>query len=144
MLVFKLQHRTCPIAIGQQGLTPHSFTRLCPAAQIYSWQGINCLELWAKVLGAHADKAELRPLVYPLTQLLLGAARLVPTPRFFPLRLRLVRALNRWVRVVEVGGGGVGRRLLRRTAATDKAGVHGTLFLACGGLSRSCAHVVVK
>ena len=63
--------------------------------QIYSWQGINCLELWAKVLGAHSDKTELKPLVYPLTQLMLGAARLVPTPRFFPLRLRLIRALNR-------------------------------------------------
>lgn len=28
-------------------------------------------------------------------QLLLGAARLVPTPRFFPLRLRLLRATSR-------------------------------------------------
>ena len=38
---------------------------------------------------------ELRPLIYPLVQLLLGAARLVPTPRYFPLRLRLMSALNR-------------------------------------------------
>lgn len=49
------------------------------------------------MLGAHADKAELRPLVYPVVQLGLGAARLVPTPRYFPLRLRLGRALNRCV-----------------------------------------------
>lgn len=34
---------------------------------------------------------QLRPLVYPLVQVLLGAARLVPAPRYFPLRLRLVR-----------------------------------------------------
>ena len=33
---------------------------------------------------------ELRALVYPLAQVLLGAARLVPAPRYFPLRLRLV------------------------------------------------------
>ena len=59
-----------------------------------------------QVLGAHSDKAELRPLVYPLTQLLLGAARLVPTPRFFPLRLRLIRALNRWGGGELEGGGG--------------------------------------
>ena len=62
---------------------------------MYCWQTINCLELWAKVLAAHADSTELRPLVYPTVQLLLGAARLVPTPAYFPLRLRCARALNR-------------------------------------------------
>lgn len=30
---------------------------------------------------------DLRPLVYPLTQLLLGTVRLVPTPRYLPLYL---------------------------------------------------------
>jgi len=34
------------------------------------------------------------PLVYPLSQLLLGTIRLVPTPRYFPLRLHCVRMLN--------------------------------------------------
>jgi Noc2p family len=33
--------------------------------------------------------------VYPVVQVLMGSARLVPTPRYFPLRLRLVRALHR-------------------------------------------------
>ena len=36
---------------------------------------------------------ELRPLVYPVVQLLSGTVRLVPTQRYFPLRLRCVRAL---------------------------------------------------
>lgn len=36
--------------------------------EIYSWQGVCALELWARVLGAHADKPELRPLAYPLVQ----------------------------------------------------------------------------
>lgn len=48
-----------------------------------------------KVLAAAAPQGTLQPLVYPLSQLLLGATRLVPTPRYFPIRLRLVRALNR-------------------------------------------------
>jgi hypothetical protein len=42
--------------------------QLPPPSQIYSWQGVNALELWARVLGAHAGKPELRPLVYPLVQ----------------------------------------------------------------------------
>lgn len=54
-----------------------------------------------KVLAAAAHQGTLQPLVYPTTQLLLGAARLVPTPRYFPIRLRLVRALNR---LAQVGG----------------------------------------
>ena len=36
---------------------------------------------------------ELRPLVYPLVQVLVGAVRLLPSPRYFPLHLRLLRAL---------------------------------------------------
>ncbi|KAI3438608.1 hypothetical protein D9Q98_001031 [Chlorella vulgaris] len=63
--------------------------------EVYCWQTINCLELWAKLLAAKADEAELRPLIYPVTQLLLGVARLVPAPAYFPLRLRCSRALNR-------------------------------------------------
>ena len=79
--------------------------------EVYCWQAVNCLELWARVLAAHGGPGggaagagsggsndvarELRPLVYPVAQLLLGAARLVPTPRYFPLRLRLARAANR-------------------------------------------------
>ena len=36
---------------------------------------------------------DLRALIYPLTQILIGTVRLVPTPRYFPLRLRCIRAL---------------------------------------------------
>jgi nucleolar complex protein 2 len=89
--------------------------------EVYCWQTVNCLELWARVLAAHCGvgaaaaggngnnaatpktagtktrppQKSLAPLVYPLTQVLLVAARLVPTPRYFPLRLRLCRALSR-------------------------------------------------
>jgi nucleolar complex protein 2 len=61
--------------------------------QIYSWKGINCLELWARVLSACSPSTHVDALVYPVTQLLLGSARLVPSARWFPVRLRLVRVL---------------------------------------------------
>lgn len=62
--------------------------------EVYCWQTINCLELWAKVLASNAASESLRPLAYPVVQLLLGTARLVPTPTYIPLRLRCVRAVN--------------------------------------------------
>ena len=40
--------------------------------------------------------------MYPVVQLLLGAVRLVPSPRYFPLRLRLVRSLNQLAAAVGV------------------------------------------
>ena len=62
--------------------------------QVYCWKAIHCLELWARVLAAHSPACpDLQPLVYPVTQILLGAARLVPSARWFPVRLRLCRVL---------------------------------------------------
>ena len=64
---------------------------------VYCWQYVNCLECWERVLSMHAkdEDAPLRPLVYPLAQVALGAARLLPSARYAPLRLRLVALLNR-------------------------------------------------
>lgn len=70
-----------------------------PAHSLFALQTLMCLELWVKVLAAAAPQGTLQPLVYPTTQLLLGAARLVPTPRYFPIRLRLVRAINKLAQV---------------------------------------------
>lgn len=61
--------------------------------EVYCWKAINCLELWGVVLATHGTSSDLQLLVYPVTQLLLGAARLVPSPRWFPVRLRLARVL---------------------------------------------------
>lgn len=73
--------------------------------QIYCWQTVNCLELWAKVVASSSEKGsteDLKPLIYPISQLLIGAARLVPTPSYFPLRLRCVRALNQLAKLTGV------------------------------------------
>lgn len=62
---------------------------------VYSWQYINCLELWVQVLCMYASKKDLQPLTYPVTQIITGVANLVPTARYFPLRLQCVKMLNK-------------------------------------------------
>ncbi|KAL8122086.1 hypothetical protein AgCh_018720 [Apium graveolens] len=63
--------------------------------KVYEWKYINCLELWTGAICAYSSEADLSPLAYPLTQIISGVARLVPTSRYFPLRLQCARMLNR-------------------------------------------------
>lgn len=63
--------------------------------KVYQWKYINCLELWTGAICANSSEGDLRPLAYPLSQIISGVARLVPTAQYFPLRLRCVRMLNR-------------------------------------------------
>lgn len=62
--------------------------------KVYEWKFMNCLELWTGVICAYGSEPDLKPLAYPLTQIISGVSRLVPTARYFPLRLRCVRMLN--------------------------------------------------
>ena len=59
---------------------------------VYNWQFVHCLDLWAQVLGHMTDQS-LRPLVYPLVQVILGTITLQPSPKYYPVRLHLVRTL---------------------------------------------------
>lgn len=43
---------------------------------------------------AYGSEADFRPLAYPLTQIISGVARLVPSARYFPLRVRCAKMLN--------------------------------------------------
>ncbi|EOY11699.1 Peroxidase 31, putative isoform 3, partial [Theobroma cacao] len=63
--------------------------------KVYEWKFMNCLELWTGAICAYSSEADFKPLAYPLTQIISGVARLVPTARYFSLRLRCVRMLNR-------------------------------------------------
>ncbi|KAJ0084380.1 hypothetical protein Patl1_29886 [Pistacia atlantica] len=56
--------------------------------KVYEWKFMNCLELWTGAICAYSSEADFKPLAYPLTQIISGVARLVPTARYFPLRLR--------------------------------------------------------
>lgn len=63
--------------------------------KVYEWKYINCLELWTGAICEYGSEPDFKPLAYPLTQIISGVARLVPTVRYFPLRLRCARMLNR-------------------------------------------------
>ncbi|KAJ9646467.1 Nucleolar Complex 2 protein [Coniosporium apollinis] len=78
---------------------------------VYNWQYVHSLDFWSRVLSVHCDalkeaergrESELRPLVYPVTQVTLGAIRLIPTAQYFPLRFLLVRSLLRLSRATGV------------------------------------------
>lgn len=71
---------------------------------VYNWQFINSLSFWTEVLATYCgDRAEDQPklcatlesLVYPLTQIIIGVARLVPTAKYFPLRIHCIEQLLR-------------------------------------------------
>jgi hypothetical protein len=63
--------------------------------KVYEWKFINSLELWTDAIRAYSSQSDFKQLAYPLTQIISGVARLVPTARYFPLRLRCIRMLNK-------------------------------------------------
>lgn len=71
---------------------------------VYNWQYVHSLDFWSFVLSEHCSplkeavsgkESQLRPLIYPAVQITLGAARLIPTATYFPLRFQLTRSLLR-------------------------------------------------
>ncbi|KAF8474196.1 Noc2p family-domain-containing protein [Kalaharituber pfeilii] len=73
---------------------------------VYNWQYIHSLDFWSRALStlcshdtpptsAIGPNSPYQPLIYPLVQVTLGAARLIPTPQYFPLRFHLIQSLLR-------------------------------------------------
>ncbi|KAG1764067.1 Noc2p family-domain-containing protein [Suillus placidus] len=71
--------------------------------QVYNWQYAHCVDFWSLVLGracdAHAEaerggqESELRPLIYPLVQVSLGAIKLISNSRSYPFHLHIARSM---------------------------------------------------
>ncbi|KAI1657792.1 Noc2p family protein [Daldinia decipiens] len=71
---------------------------------IYNWQYVHSVDFWSCVLSEHCNplkeaetgkESQLKPLIYPLVQVTLGAMRLIPTATYFPLRFHMIRSLLR-------------------------------------------------
>lgn len=62
---------------------------------IYTWQYVQSLDFFSRVISAAPEKSPLHQLIHPLVQVTLRTATLVPSPAYFPLRFYLVRSLIR-------------------------------------------------
>ncbi|KAG8944914.1 Nucleolar Complex 2 protein [Tulasnella sp. 424] len=82
--------------------------------QVYNWQFVHCVDFWCMVLakasaedaiifgkrkkGKSNGESELKPLIFPLVQVALGAIKLGPGMRHYPLHLHLIRSLLHLIR----------------------------------------------
>ena len=81
---------------------------------VYCWQYFHCLKLWVAILSEACQSDEdleglsnnedrfLRSLIFPLTQVILGSSRLIPSTRYLPLRLHCVRLLQQLAAAAEI------------------------------------------
>lgn len=83
-------------------------------AAVYCWQFLHCLKLWVAVLTEscqteheygilnNGEERLLRSLIFPLSHIILGTARLIPSTRYLPLRLHCVRLLQQLAAAAEI------------------------------------------
>ncbi|KAJ3811968.1 Noc2-domain-containing protein [Lentinula aff. lateritia] len=79
--------------------------------QVYNWQFIHSLDFWSIVLARACDfelelangaPSELKPLIYPLVQVSLGAIKLISNSRSYPFHLHVIRSLLHLTRHTQV------------------------------------------
>jgi nucleolar complex protein 2 len=57
---------------------------------VLNWQYLNCLRLWTRVLCAQPKEDELKPLAFPLVQILYGVLAAAPSAVYIPLRFHVI------------------------------------------------------
>ncbi|XP_054159872.1 nucleolar complex protein 2 homolog [Oppia nitens] len=60
---------------------------------VYNWQYLHSILLWTQLLCSHNSVDELKPLITPLVNVIIGTIRLQSSPKFFPMRFHLINAL---------------------------------------------------
>ena len=56
---------------------------------------MNCLMVWGAVISTYPGEDQLKALVYPLTQIIIGTVNLVSAAKYFPMRFHCVDLLNK-------------------------------------------------
>ncbi|KAK0463081.1 Noc2-domain-containing protein [Desarmillaria tabescens] len=79
--------------------------------QVYNWQYVHSIDFWSLVLARACDvdpesgrdgEGELRPLIYPLVQVSLGAIKLISSSRSYPFHLHIIRSLLHLTRHTQI------------------------------------------
>lgn len=69
---------------------------------IYNWGYVHSLVLWQKVICSLDKSDNVRTLVFPYVQIVIGTIRLYPTSQYEPIRLHLIRCLIRLSQAIDV------------------------------------------
>eukprot|EP01041_Mallomonas_annulata_P002293 gene2293-4460_t len=62
--------------------------------QISSWQYLNCIRLWTRILCALPEDDALGPLLFPLVQIINGVMAALPSFYYIPLKFHLITCLQ--------------------------------------------------
>ncbi|XP_075215887.1 nucleolar complex protein 2 [Lycorma delicatula] len=60
---------------------------------VYNWQYVNSLHLWSDLLTITHNNHQLRMLLFPLVQIIIGCIKLIPTAQYYPLRFQCCKML---------------------------------------------------
>jgi len=63
-------------------------------ALCYNWKFFHCIDAWVKVVCAYSKQENIGALLYPITQIIMGALGLTKSARHYPIKIKLITLLN--------------------------------------------------